>query len=323
MHRANVNRREAIAAVSAVIAAPGLAVAQTQEPYPNRVINLVVPFPPGGGTDVVGRFVALHLGEVLPQKLIVVNKAGAGGLVGSQYVKAAPADGYTLMFTSQSIVTQSYDPQGKVSDKDFTFLAVLNQDAIGLAVEQKSRFRSIKDFIEEARKNPGAVSVGNSGVGSVTQMQIPLIEKAAGIKLNAIPYAGSAGMHNAALSGTVDAASVVVGDAAGLIKDGKMRMLAILSPERLEGFADVPTLRELGINIDWTFWRGLFVHKDTPAPVVAILRQAVAKVANSSVFRQQMVQGNFIPAAIVDEAALAAFIRKEQTIVEEIIRAGK
>lgn len=323
MDRAKVNRRKAMAATAAAIVAPRLAIAQGQGSFPNRVINLVVPFPPGGGTDVVGRLIALHLGEVLPQKVIVVNRAGAGGLVGSQYVKAAPADGYTVMFTSQSIVTQTYDSQGKITDKDFIFLGVLNQDAIGLAVEQNAKWRSIKEFIDDAKKSPGVLTVGNAGIGSVTQMQIPLIEKAAGIKLNSIPYAGSAGTHTAALSGTVNAASVVVGDAASLIKEGKMRMLAIMSAERLEGFPDVPTLRELGINIDWIFWRGLFVHKDTPPPVVATLRQATAKVAHSPAFRAQMTQGNFIPAAILDETELAAFIRKEQMVVEEVIKAGK
>ncbi|MES3000488.1 MAG: tripartite tricarboxylate transporter substrate binding protein [Pseudomonadota bacterium] len=316
-----INRRQAMAATAAAVMAPRLAFAQST--YPNRVINLVVPFPPGGGTDVVGRFIAQQLGDVLPQKVIVLNRAGAGGLVGSQYVKAQPADGYTLMFTSQSIVTQTYDSQGKITDKDFIFLGVLNQDAIGLAVPQNSRWKTIKDFIDEAKKNPGALSVGNAGVGSVTQMQIPLIEKAAGIKLNAIPFAGSAGTHTAVLSGTTDAASVVVGDAASLIKEGKFRMLEIMSPTRLEGFPEIPTLRELGIAIDWTFWRGLFVHKDTPPAVVGALRQAVAKVAHSQAFKSQMTQGNFIPAAILDEAELAAFIRKEQVVVEEVIKAGK
>ena len=301
-----VNRRKAIVATASALAAPGFAIAQSQGPYPHKVINLVVPFPPGGGTDLVARLIAQHMGEVLPQKTIVINKGGAGGLVGSQFVKAAPADGYTLMFTSQSVVTQSYDSQGKVSDKDFIFLGVLNQDAIGMAVKQDAKWRTIKDFIDDAKKNPGVLSVGNSGVGSVTHMQVTLIEKAAGIKLNPIPFGGSAGTHTASL-----------------VKEGKMRILAIMSPTRLEGFPDVPTLRELGINIDWTFWRGLFVHKDTPPPVVTALRQAVAKVAHSQPFRQQMAQGNFIPSAILDESELAAFIRKEQLIGVEVIKAGK
>ena len=319
-----ITRRRALALALAASAAHAQAPAAAQGTgFPNRVISLVVPFPPGGGTDLVGRLIALALGDVLPQKVIVVNRGGAGGLVGSQSVKAAPPDGHTLMFTSQSIVTQAYDSGGKVSDKDFVFLGVLNQDAIGIAVEQKARWRSIREFVDEARQNPGVLSVANSGVGSVTQMQIPLIEKAAGIRLNPIPFAGSAGTHSAVLAGTTHAASVVVGDAAGLIKEGKMRLLATMSATRLDAFPDVPTLRELGIPIDWIFWRGLFVHKDTPAAAVATLRQAVAKVAESPTFRAQMAQGNFIPAAILDEAELAAFIRKEQSIVEEIIRAGK
>jgi tripartite-type tricarboxylate transporter receptor subunit TctC len=153
-------------------------------------------------------------------------------------------------------------------------------------------------------------------------MQIPLIEKGAGIKLNTIPYGGSSGVNTALLGGVTNAASVVVGDTAALLKDGKARLLGVLSSSRLETFPDVPTFRDIGINVDWVFWRGLFVHKDTPAPVVAMLRQAVIKVAASPTFRQQMKQGNFIPAAITDEAELAAFLRKEETVVEEVLLKG-
>lgn len=325
MRQRNVTRREALRAAAALtagsLAASGGAFAQAA--YPNRLINMVVPFPPGGGTDVVGRLIAVHLGDALGQKVIVLNKGGAGGLVGSQYVKGAPADGYTIMFTSQSIVTQMYDSGGKVSDKDFTFLGVLNEDAIGIAVEQKAKWHSIKEFLDDAKKNPGVITVGNAGIGSVTQMQIPLLEKAASVKLNSIPYAGSSGTHTAALAGTTDAASVVVGDAASLIKEGRLRLLSVMSASRLETFPGVPTLRELGIDIDWVFWRGLFVHKDTPAPIVATLRQAVAKVSKSAAFRLQMTQANFIPAAIIEEGELAAFLHKEEGITEDVIKAGK
>jgi tripartite-type tricarboxylate transporter receptor subunit TctC len=321
MDTALVKRRTALAAAAAALAAPAALLAQ--EAFPSRVINLVVPFPPGGGTDVVGRLIAQHLGEVLPQKVIVVNRGGAGGMVGSQSVKAAPPDGYTLMFTSQSVVSQTYQPDSKVSHRDFAFLGVLNTDALGLAVPQGSRWRTLQDFVADAKKEPGAVTVGHPGVGSVNHTQILLLEKAAGVKVNAIPYSGSAGTHNAVLAGTTQAAAVVVGDAAALIKDGKMRLLAIMSPTRLEGFPDVPTYRELGVNADFIFWRGMFAHKDTPAPVLATLRQALGKVAGNATFRQQMAQGNFIPAAMLDPAELEAFLKKEEVIAQEVRAAVK
>jgi tripartite-type tricarboxylate transporter receptor subunit TctC len=321
MHKANVNRRTAMAGAAAAVAAPGLVLAQSPDVFPNKVISIIVPFGPGGGTDVVGRFIAQHMGEVLPQKAIVVNKPGAAGMLGTQTIKSSPADGYTLMFTSQSVVSQTYESQGKASHRDLVFLGMLNQDALGIAVEQKAKWRTLKEFIDDAKKDPGGLSVGTSGVGSVTHMEVLLLEKAAGIKLNAIPYPGSTGTQTALLSGTVNAAAVVVGDGAALLKDGRMRLLGIMSGSRMEAFPDVPTLRESGINVDFIFWRGLFAHKDTPAPVVATLRQAVARVARSPAFKAQMVQGNFIPAAMVDEAELEAFIRKEETIVEDVRKA--
>jgi tripartite-type tricarboxylate transporter receptor subunit TctC len=309
MQTATARFKAAIAATALGLiglVASGGAAAQAAGDFPNKVINMVVPFGPGGGTDV-----------------IVVNKPGAAGVLGTQFVKAAPADGYTLMFTSQSIVTQTYETEGKASHKDFILLGMLNQDAFGLAVEQSAKWRSLKEFIDDARTRPGALSVGTTGFGSATYMQIPLLEKAAGIKLNPIPYNGSAAFQNALLAKNIDAAGVVVGDAAGLLKGGQLRMLGIMSANRLEQFPDVPTYRELGVNVDFIFWRGLFVHKDTPAPVVAALRAAVAKVAANPAFKDRMVKASFIPAALVGEAETQAFIRREETLVEEVLKSLK
>jgi tripartite-type tricarboxylate transporter receptor subunit TctC len=288
--------------------------------FPSRTIQVVVPYTAGGGTDVVARFIADALGNVLPQKAVVINKAGAAGMLGAQAVKTAPADGYTLLFTSQSIVTHEHESQGKISHKDFILLGMLNQDAIGLAVEQKAKWGTLKEFLDDARKAPGTLSVSTTGAGSVTHMQIPLIEKAAGVKLNPIPYPGSAGTQLAVLSNTVNAVSVIMGDGASLLKDGKLRLLGVMSANRLDAYPQVPTYKELGMQLDWIFWRGLFVHKDTPAPVVAVLRQAVAKVARSPAFQSRMAQSNYIPAAIVEEAELSAFLRKEEVIVDEVLK---
>ena len=111
-----------------------------------------------------------------------------------------------------------------------------------------------------------------------------------------------------------------MGDGASLLEDGRLRLLGVMSENRLEAYPDVPTYRELGMQLDWIFWRGLFVHKDTPAPVVAVLRKAVAKVARNPAFRTRMHQSNFVPAAIVDEAELGTFLRKEEAIVDEVMK---
>lgn len=310
-------------AMAAIVGCLGATVPAVAADYPSRPINLVVPFPPGGGTDVVGRFIAQSLGDALGQPVVVLNKAGAAGVLGTQFVKQAPADGYTLMFTSQSIVTQTYEPDAKASHRDFILVGMLNQDAFGLAVEQKAKWRTLKDFIDDAKKNPGALSVGTTGFGSATYMQIPLLEKAAGIKLNPIPYNGSAGFQNAVLGKTVDAAGVVVGDAAGLLKGGQLRMLGIMSAQRLDSMPDVPTYRELGVPVDFIFWRGVFVHKDTPPAIVATLRGNLAKVAKTPAFRERMAQGSFIPADLTTETDTTAFIRKEEGVVEDILKTLK
>lgn len=310
-------RRSLLACTAAAVLTAGPSWADV---FPSHVIQMVVPYSAGGGTDVVARFVADALGNALPQKVVVLNKVGAAGMLGAQFVKAAPADGYTLLFTSQSIVTHEHESQGKISHKDFIFLGLLNQDAIGLAVEQKARWHTLKEFLDDARNAPGTLSVSTTGPGSVTHMQIPLIEKAAGVKLNAIPYPGSAGTQLAVLSNTVNAVSVIMGDGTSLLKEGKLRLLGVMSANRLEAYPDVPTYKELGMQLDWIFWRGLFVHRDTPAPVVEVLRQAVVQIARSPAFQSRMSQSNYIPAAIVDEPELAKFLRKEEVIVGEVLR---
>lgn len=321
----SLNRRQAIGASLATVGwfSPGFAPAQSIGDFPNKGLQIVVPFPPGGGTDIVARFIADALGNVLPQKAIVVNRAGAAGVVGTQSVKAAPPDGYTLMFTSQSIVTQSYEADAKATHKDFTLIGMLNQDAFGLAVRQDAKWRNLQEFIDDARRRPGAISVGTTGFGSATYMQLPLLEKAAGIKLNPIPYPGSAGFQTAVVGGQVDAAGVVVADAAALLKAGTIRMLGIMSANRLEVFPDVPTYRELGVNVDFIFWRGMFVRKDTPPAIVAMLRTALGRAVRSAEFRERMAQGSFIAAQMVDEAETTAFIRREEQLVEDVLKSLK
>ena len=288
--------------------------------FPNRVINLVVPFPPGGGTDVVGRMIAEVMGEALRTKVIVVNKGGAAGVVGTQQVASAKPDGYTLLFTSQSIVTQTYETKGQVTHKQFILLGMLNQDAFGIAVARNAPWQTMQDFVKDARARPGQITMGTTGVGSITYMQIPLLEKAAGVKLQPVPYQGSAPFQMATVAGEVAAAGVVVGDAAALLKAGRLRLLGIMSAKRLEEFPDVPTYREVGVPVDFIFWRGLFVHKDTPQPIVEILRDAVGKVARAPAYKEMLAKGGYIPGDLVGEAELQEFLKREERIVEEVYK---
>jgi tripartite-type tricarboxylate transporter receptor subunit TctC len=289
-------------------------------PSGNKMITMVVPFPPGGGTDVVGRMIATTMEKVLPTKVIVANKPGGGGTVGTQAVAAAKPDGYTIMFTSQSVVTQTYQTKGAVSHHQFAILGMLNDDVFGLAVARNAPWRTLQDFIKEAKEKPGKLRVGTTGVGSITYMQIPLLEKGAGIKLQAIPYQGSQPQHMAALGGHVEACGAVIGDAIGLLKSGDLRLLGVMSAKRLKEFPDVPTYREMGVDVDFIFWRGLFVHKDTPKPVVSILREATAKVAHSETYKEMVTKAGYTPAALVTEEELQNLIKNEEKIVQEVLK---
>src|SRR5438034_1428941 len=267
--------------------------ASAQEAYPSKPLTMVVPFPPGGVADIVGRPLAAGMNHVLKQPVVVVNRTGAGGAVGMASVAKAAADGYTLLMSlsSISIFPVSDRINGKPPAyelKDFAPVALVTADPTVLVVRADSRYKTLKDFVDAAKANPGKINYSSSGVYGTLHVAMEIFANAAGIKLFHIPYQGGGPAVTALLSGQVEASPQGPAAAIGQIKAGKMRALASWGSERLKLLPDIPTFKELGYDAEFYIWTGLFAPATTPPAVIQKLRAAVKDAATSADFKAAM-----------------------------------
>ncbi|MFZ5945647.1 MAG: Bug family tripartite tricarboxylate transporter substrate binding protein [Bacillota bacterium] len=281
--------------ISTLIAACGQKVQSTPEQnnvvekkdaYPSKPVQLIVPYGAGGAADLIGRAAASSIETYLGQPMIVSIKAGAAGAIGSKYVIDSKPDGYTLLLGAPG--AQSIKPQ--VSDvgygvNDLIPIAQLNADEILLAVKADSPIKNIEDFIKYAKENPGKVTVGNAGAGSLQHLAAEAFADSAGIKIKSIPFEGAGQATISVLGGKIDAQ---IGHPAQLvqnIKDGQIRALVVFEPERIEALKDVPTAKELGYDVELASWKTVFAPAGTPQEVVDKLREAHNKLIEDPTFK--------------------------------------
>jgi len=254
--------------------------AAAQEPYPSRPISLVVPFPPGGVADLTARPVAAAMEKALRQPVGVVNKTGAAGAVGMQFVATSKPDGYTLLLalSSISIIPEADKLFGRppaFTVDQFAPVALISADPTILAVRTESPWKTAKQFIEDAKKRPNQISYSSSGIYGTLHMAMELLSHAAGIKLRHVPYAGAGPALTALLGGHVDALASGPSVVLPQIKAGKLRPLAGWGDKRVASLPDVPTFKELGYpEAEFYIWAGLFAPKGTPEPALRTLREA-------------------------------------------------
>lgn len=275
------------------VALAALCTAGAAQDYPAHPITMVVPFPPGGVADIVGRPLASVMQKSLKQPVVVVNRTGAGGVVGMAYVAKAPADGYTILMglSSISIFPVSDRINGKTPQyelKDFAPIALVTADPTVLVVRAESPYKTVKDFVEAAKAKPGKINYSSSGVYGTLHVAMEIFANAAGIKLFHVPYQGGGPAVTALLAGQVEASAQGPAAVVGQIKGGKMRALASWGTERLKLLPDIPTFKELGYDAEFYIWSGVFVPAATPAPIVTRLREAVREAANSDEFKAAM-----------------------------------
>src|SRR6059036_1703907 len=279
--------------VGVVALAVVAAVAGAQESYPARPITLVAPFPPGGVADLTARPVAASLEKILKTPVGVVNKTGAAGAVGMQYVATSRPDGYTLLLalSSISIIPEAdkiFDRSPAFTVDQFAPIALISADPTILVVPADKPWKTAKDFLEDARKRPGQISYSSSAIYGTLHMAMALLEHAAGVKLRHVPHAGAGPALTAILGGHVDA--LASGPAVVLphIKAGKLRPLAGWGDRRVAALPDVPTLKELGYpDAEFYIWAGVFAPKGTPEPVLAKLRATVREAVNDLELRRR------------------------------------
>src|SRR3954468_4457989 len=282
--------RKLLAALLACVAATAAA-----QDYPNHPVTMVVPFPPGGVADITARPVAEAMGRFLQQPVVVENKAGAGGGVGMQYVSRAKPDGYTVLLALSSI---SIIPEAdKVLGRDPMYqlsqlvpIARFTADPTVLAVRADSPYKSVADLLEAAKKSPGSIPYGSSGNYGTMHVPMEMFSGAAGVKMLHVPFTGAGPAVVALLGGQVEALSTGPSSVMGHIKAGKIRVLATWGETRHPALPDVPTLKELGYDAQFSQWTGLFVPAGTPEPVIAKLREASKFAVEDASFQSALAK---------------------------------
>ena len=251
----------------------------TAQDYPAKPVRMVVPFAAGGGTDLVGRIVAQELSKRLNQQFYIENKAGAAAQTGTDLVAKSAPDGYTLLWTvtdglSVLPAVKSSVPY-KIPD-DFVFVAGILQLPFAVSINAKVPLKSMAELIAYAKSNPGKLNFGSAGVGSAPHLGIALINVAAGMDMVHVPFAGLGPATNALIAGTVDIALVTPPQAIPHASSGSIRVVAVTGDKRYAAMPDVPTLKELGLNVSTIVGYGMTAPAGTPEPVVAKLKQTIS-----------------------------------------------
>ena len=299
------------------------------EPYPARPIQVIVPFPPGGVADLVGRPFATALEKQLKQPVVIVNKTGAGGAVGMQAQAVSKPDGYTLMVALSSIsVMPEVDalfgrpPVYKLSD--FAPIALLSSDPTVLVVSSKSPWKTVADFVADAKKRPGEIKYASSGVYGTMHVAMEMFAHSAGIKLRHIPTGGGGPALTALLGGHVDAISGGPNVSIPQVKAGAVKVLAGWGDKRLPALPDVPTLKELGYkDVEFYIWSGFFAPAATPEPIIKVLREATAKAVKAPEFKAAMEKME-TPIAYLDAPEFKKFWDKDaERLIKAVRNIGK
>jgi len=287
----------------AVLSAPALAQAQAPSSYPDRPIRLVVAFPPGGATDTLARQLTQALGEALGQSVVIENKPGAGGSIAWTHVAGAEADGYTLLMAENAVgisqalykKTQSnFDPV-----KQYDAIATVATSPLVLAVANNVPVNSVAELIAYSRTVPDKMNYASAGIGSVAHLTFEVIKAGAGMQAVHVAYKGGGPAMNDLIAGHVSINMAAIQVAKGLVETGKIKGLAVTSPERSPVLPNVPTLKEAGVktaDVDLRFWFGIFGPKGIPDAVKAKLDKAVAATLANPQVRERLAKLDIEPA---------------------------
>lgn len=294
--------------------------------FPTRPITWIVPFAPGGITDTNSRIVADEMSKVLGQSIIVDNRAGGGGIVGTEQVARAKPDGYTMIYGTQSTMASSvslrkslpYDPL-----KSFVPVHMLAGSANVLVATKDAPFNSVPELIAYAKQNPGKLSYGSAGVGTATHLLPELFKTVTGTDIVHVPYKGSAPALNDLMTGRIDMAfdyALIVGPH---VDAGKLKILAVTAPARLDAMPDVPTMVEFGLkDITTEAWSGIMVPAGTPEPIIDRLA-AAARIAVMSEKNRYHLEKVGSRAMMQQKAEMRAFIETEIALWADVVAKTK
>lgn len=319
-----MQRRSVLTAVFAAVLATGAAA----QSYPAKPITMVVPFPPGGVADTVARPVAEAMSRDLGQPVVIENRAGAGGGIGMGYVAKAPADGYTVLLALSSItvipeadVVLGRSPMFALDQ--LRPIARFTADPTVLAVRADAPWKSVKEFVEDAKAHPGKINYGSSGNYGTMHVPMEMLAQDTGVKFTHIPYTGAGPAVVALLGGQIQAVSSGPATVLQHVKAGKLRVLAHWGNARLETLPDVPSLKSSGYHAEYAQWSGLFVPAATPEPVAQRLRAAARAAANDPKVKDVILNAGS-PILYLDAPDFEKYVRADAKNMAQVVkRIGK
>lgn len=284
-----------------------------QSSYPDRPVKLIVPFGPGGFTDVVARILGQKLSVAMGQQFVIENKPGAGSTIGTDFVAKAPADGYTLVMVSTAHVLGPWVYKKVPYDalKDFTVVSKLVDSAYVFTVNPKVPAKNVKEFIALAKANPDSIRYASSGNGGNQHLMGGLFATMTDTKIQHVPYKGSSGATNDLLAGIVESTFAAVPNVLPHIQQGKLRALAVTTSKRIPQLPDVPTLAEAGVpGYEASVWLALLAPANTPSDIVNKLNREIVKVLASPDTKKALYDAG-VESAYATPEAMTAYMGKE------------
>lgn len=333
MNQTDSNKRrllQAAAAGAASLACPAILTfasgrAMAQGVYPNRPVRIVVPFTPGGGTDLVARTVADGMAKELGQTVIVENKAGAGTVIGSDLVAKAPGDGYTLLITTgaHAINPSLVKKLPYSTEKSFSDITLLARGPNMLVTGPNRPYKTVRDVIEAARANPGKLTYGSSGNGTAVHLAGELFKLMAKVDITHVPYRGAGPAYTDLMGGQIDLVFATAAGAGKLVESGKMRAIGVTSKSRSASWPDVPTIAESGLpGYEADVWYALFASGGTPPEVVARLNAAARKAIEAPIFQQRVASEGLVASPTTPDE-LTQFVRAEEARWRKVVVEAK
>ena len=318
MTQPTLSRRTVLAALGGAGLSPFSAAWAQAGDYPNRTIELVVPFGAGGGTDVLARAYGEATRKYITQTVTVLNKPGASGAIGWQDVINSKPDGYKLAVITVELVTLPHLGLVKFTHEDFVPIARLNADPAAITVQANAPWNTIEEFLAAARKGNGEMKMGNAGQGSIWHLAAAALEDKTGAKFNQIPFNGAAPAVLALMGGHIDAVAVSPAEVTTYVQGGKLKTLAVMADQRVKGFENVPTLKERGIDLSIGTWRGLAAPKGTPPEVIAVLKNLTQKTMSEPVMKETMDKQN-MGVSWADDVQFRAAMTKDSAYFKQLM----
>jgi len=317
----NCIRIFALLTALAVAWAPNLYAAD----YPDHAVKIIVPFPPGGSTDIAARVIAPKLAERLRKQFFIEDIAGAGGNIGMAEAARAPGDGYTILFASSSIVVNPSLYKSLPFDVEKDFIPVTKAGASPNSWDVNAEFpaKTMKELIDVMKANPGKYSVASPGNGTTPSLAIEMLKQGFGLSFVTVPFAGGGPMAQSVLGGFTPISCAATATMVALIKSGQVRGLALTSKQHLETLPDVPTFEELGIkDQDSETMTGVFVPAGTPRPIVDLLQRQIAAIVRMPDVKERLLDVATIPDG-GSSADFAAYVKAEIAKWKRVIEVGK